>query len=154
MLEWVAMPSSRDFPHPGIKLKSPALQANSLPSEPPGKPKNTGMGSLSLLQGVFLTKKLNQGLLHCRQILYQLSYQGSPRVACFWGLWEWIHSRPLSWFWWLSPILDFYMYHFSLGRDSEEVICIASVFLQHFSLNVCSFSTKTVSHIDSGPIPL
>ena len=35
-------------------------------------------GCLSLLQGLFLTQELNQGLLHCRWILYQLSYQGSP----------------------------------------------------------------------------
>ena len=39
----------------------------------PGK--NTGMGSRSLLQGIFLTQGSNLGLLHCRQILYQLSYQ-------------------------------------------------------------------------------
>ena len=39
---------------------------------------NTGVGSLSLLQGIFLTQELNWGLLHCRQILYQLSNQGSP----------------------------------------------------------------------------
>ena len=37
-----------------------------------------GVGSLSLLQGIFLTQELNQGLLHCRQILYQLSHLGSP----------------------------------------------------------------------------
>ena len=41
-----------------------------------GKPKNTGVGSLSLLQQFFLTQKLNQGLCHCRQVLYQLSYEG------------------------------------------------------------------------------
>ena len=41
---------------------------------PPGKPKNTGVGSLSLLQGIFPIQELNRGLLHCRQILYQLSY--------------------------------------------------------------------------------
>ena len=35
---------------------------------------NTAVGSLSLLQGIFLTQELNQGLQHCRQILYQLSY--------------------------------------------------------------------------------
>ena len=46
------------------------------PAEPQGKPKNTGVGSLSLLQGIFPTQESNQGLLHCRQILYQLSYQG------------------------------------------------------------------------------
>ena len=72
------MPSCRDLPNPEIKPRSPALQADSLPSELPGKPKNTGVGGLSLLQGIFLTQESNQGLLHCRQILYQLSYQGSP----------------------------------------------------------------------------
>ena len=41
------------------------MQADSLPAEPLGKPKNTRVGSLSLLQ---------QGLLHCTRILYQLSY--------------------------------------------------------------------------------
>ena len=41
---------------------------------------NTGVGSLSLLPGIFLTQELNQGLLHCRQILYQLSYQGNPAI--------------------------------------------------------------------------
>ena len=49
---------------------------------PPGKPKNTGAGSLSLLQQIFPTQESNQGLLHCRRILYQLSYQGSPQSAC------------------------------------------------------------------------
>ena len=38
---------------------------------------NTGVGSLYILQGIFLTQGLNQGLLHCRWILYQLSHQGS-----------------------------------------------------------------------------
>ena len=46
--------------------------------EPSGKPMNTGVGSLSLFQGTFQTEESNQGLLNCRQILYQLSYQGSP----------------------------------------------------------------------------
>ena len=50
-------------------------QADSLPAEPQAKPKNTGVGSLSLLQRVFLTQELNRGLLHCRWILYQLSYE-------------------------------------------------------------------------------
>ena len=36
---------------------------------------NTGVGSLSLFQGIFPTQESNQGLLHCRQILYELSYQ-------------------------------------------------------------------------------
>ena len=39
---------------------------------------NTGMGSLSLLQGIFPTQGSNPGLLHCRQIFYQLRHKGSP----------------------------------------------------------------------------
>ena len=44
-------PPPEDLPNQGIKPSSPTLQADSLLSEPPGKPKNTGVGSLSLLQG-------------------------------------------------------------------------------------------------------
>ena len=63
--------------NPGIEPWSPALLADSLQAEPQGKPKNTGVGGLSLLQQIFPTQELNQSLLHCRQILYQLSCQGS-----------------------------------------------------------------------------
>ena len=45
---------------------------------------NTGVGSLSLLQGIFPTQASNPGLKHCRQILYQLSHRGSPRIL------EWV----------------------------------------------------------------
>ena len=47
-------------------------------TEPPGKPKNNRVGGLSLLQGISPAQGLNWGLLHCRRILYHLSYQGSP----------------------------------------------------------------------------
>ena len=52
-------PSSGNFPNPGIEPRSPTLQADSLPAEPQGKPKNTGVGSLSLLQWVFWTQESN-----------------------------------------------------------------------------------------------
>ena len=76
---WIGSPCtpSGDLPNLGIKLRSPALWVDSLPSEPPRKPKNTGMGNLSLLQGIFPTQESNWGLLYSRQILYQLSYQES-----------------------------------------------------------------------------
>ena len=45
---------------------------------------NTGVGSLSLLQGIFWTQRSNPGLPHCRWILYKLSYQGSSRIL------EWV----------------------------------------------------------------
>ena len=64
--------------NPGIEPRSPALQEDSLPAEPLRKPKNTGVGSLSLLQQIFPTQESNWDLLHCRQIIYQLSYQGIP----------------------------------------------------------------------------
>ena len=66
-------PPPGDLPNPGIEPRSPTLQADSSQ----GKPKNTELGSLSLLQGIFWTQDLNRGLLHCRQILYHLSCQGS-----------------------------------------------------------------------------
>ena len=64
--KWVAIPFSRDLPNPRIEPRSPMLQAHSLPAEPPGKAKNTGVGSL--LQQIFLTQESNRGLLHCRRI--------------------------------------------------------------------------------------
>ena len=67
-------PPPGDLPNPGIEPRSPALQVDSLLSEPPGKSKNTGVGSLSLLWGIFRTQESNQDLLHCRQILYQLPW--------------------------------------------------------------------------------
>ena len=107
-------PSPGDLPDPGIEPRPPALQADSLLSEPPGKPlsspkqvseshsvvsdslrprglyspwnslgQNTGMGCLSLLQGIFPTQWLNPSLPRCRQILYHLSYQGSPISIIF-----------------------------------------------------------------------
>ena len=62
------------------------------PWNSPGQ--NTGVGRLSLLQGIFPTQGLNPGLLHCGQILDQLSHKGSP------GILEWVaspFSRGSSW---------------------------------------------------------
>ena len=76
------------------------------PWNSPGQ--NTGVGSLSLLQGIFPTQGSNQGLLHCRQILYQMSHKGSPRIL------EWV------------------AYTFSIGsswpRVQTQVSCIAGKF--------------------------
>ena len=78
ILEWVAFPFSRDLSNPGIEPRSSTLRADSLPAEPPGKPKDAGGGGLSLLQGIFPTQEPSQALLHCRRIL------GSPesRASC------------------------------------------------------------------------
>ena len=61
-----------------LSVMSDSLQPHGLYSPWNSLGQNTGVDSLSLLQGIFPTQELNQGLLHCRQILYQLSSQGRP----------------------------------------------------------------------------
>ena len=73
---------------------------------------NTGVGSLALLQWISPTQELNQGLLHCRRILYQLSYQGSPLV----------------------PLL---LHHFSRGR-----LCVTPEMAAHQSPPSLGFSRQ------------
>ena len=60
ILEWVAFPFSKGSSQLGIKPRSLVLQVNSLSAEPQEKPKNTGVGSLCLLQQIFPTQELNQ----------------------------------------------------------------------------------------------
>ena len=48
ILDWIAIPFSRDLPNPEIEPRSPSLQVNSLPVEPQGKPKNTGVGDVKI----------------------------------------------------------------------------------------------------------
>ena len=59
-------PSPRDLPNAESECRSPTLQVDSLPAEPQGKPKNTGVGSPSLLHQIFLTQEPNWDFLHCR----------------------------------------------------------------------------------------
>ena len=68
---------------------SDSLQPQGLysPWNSPGQ--NIGVGSLSILQGIFPTQRSNPGLPHCRWILYQLSHKGSPRIP------EWV-AYPFS----------------------------------------------------------
>ena len=87
--EWVVLPLSRGSCQQRDQIQVSSMQADSLPAEPTEKPKNTGVGSLSLLQGIFPTQEMNPGLLHCRRILYQLSYQGI-RIM-FSKLWPYIY---------------------------------------------------------------
>ena len=75
-------PPAGDLPHPRIEARSPALQVDSLPTEPPGMLRNTAVGSLFILQGSSQPRNPTC-VLHYGQILYQLSYQGSNKQhAC------------------------------------------------------------------------
>ena len=75
---------------------------------------NTGVSSLSLLQGIFQPQESNPGLPHCRRILYQLSHKGSPRIL------EWV------------------AYLFSNGsfwpRNQTRVSCIAGIFFTNWTI--------------------
>ena len=68
--------------------------------ETPWTIQNTGLGKLSLLQGIFPTQGSNLGLLHCKQVLYYLSHQesacGKPRFSSWVGRipWRWEWLRP------------------------------------------------------------
>ena len=68
----ILFPSPGIFPTQGSNPGLPYFRWILLPSEPSGKSKNTGVGSLSLLQGIFPTQELSQGLLLCRRTVYQL----------------------------------------------------------------------------------
>ena len=89
ILKWVAFPFSRRPSQPRDQSQVSCMQVDSLPAEPQGKPKNTGLGSLSLLQEILPTQRSNPGLLYYRQILYQLNHKGSPRIL------EWV-AYPFS----------------------------------------------------------
>ena len=108
ILEWVAFPFSKGSSQPRDWTQVSHTAGSSLPAEPQEKPKNTGVGRLSLLQGIFPIQELIWGLLHCRWILYQVSYQGSPRtkhlkVSGYYPL-EYMHSytyKEKAWFFFL-----------------------------------------------------
>ena len=78
ILDSVAIPFSKGSSQHRDQTLVSLIAVDSLPAEPKGKSKNTGVGSLSLLQRILPTQDLNRGFLHFRWILYQLSYQGSP----------------------------------------------------------------------------
>ena len=79
---------------------------------------NTGVGSRSLLQGIFPTQGLNLGLPHCRWILYQLCHKGSPRIL------EWV-AYPFS-------------SRSSQPRNPTVVSCIAGGFFTNWAIKEIS----------------
>ena len=63
-----------------VAQSCPTLRLHGLHSSRNSPGQNTGVGSISLLQGIFPTQESNPGVPHCRQILYQLTHKGSPRI--------------------------------------------------------------------------
>ena len=83
---WIGLPCPppRHLPNRSIEPRTPTFQADSFMAEPPEKPKNTGRGSLSLLQGS------NWGLRHCRRILYQLPLDNKSHIKMKNRIFLWI----------------------------------------------------------------
>ena len=71
-----------------LTLATPRTVACQAPLSMDSPGKNAGVGSHSLLQGIFPTQGLKADLLHCRQILYCLSYRGSPTAIHIYLLWN------------------------------------------------------------------
>ena len=105
ILECVAFPFSRKSSHPRDQTQVSHIAADSSSAEPPGKLKNTGVGSLSLLQRIFPTQGLNPGLPHGRQILYHLRHQEahksllsvSKAKGCPWRLLKQLFVKKVTW---------------------------------------------------------
>ena len=83
LLHWQAGSLSLAPPVPCLAAQSCLTLCDPMDCSPPGSSvdgdspgKNTGVGCHALLQGIFPTQGSNWGLMHCRQILYQLSYPG------------------------------------------------------------------------------
>ena len=101
-------------------VMSDSLRPQGLSSSWNSPGQNTRVGSCSLLQGIFPTQGLNPGLPQCRQILYQLSHKGSPRIL------EWV-AYPFS-------------RRSSRPRDGTQVSCIVGEFFT-------SSATKDISRL-------
>ena len=85
------------------------------PWNSPGK--NTGVGSHSFLQEIFLTQGSNPHLLHCRQILCCLSHQGSPHLK-----WQWLFIVPQSLFTPLHTVLESSLFTWTCGTTEDASV--------------------------------
>ena len=110
-------PPPGDLPNPGIKSRSPALQADYLLSEQADFfiVWATREAQESLLQGNFLTQELNQSLLHWRQILYQLSYEESLSLLGTSSQLEVLDNCSFSW----QMLLFFFFVLWCLGKENQ-----------------------------------
>ena len=119
-LTWLSVLGKKKSKSRSVKFDS--LWSHGLCSPWNSLGQNTGVYSLSLLQGIFPTQGWNPGLPHCGQILYQLSHQGSPRIL------EWVaypFSRGTSW-----------------HRNWTGVSCIAGRFFTNWAMREVTRSKK------------
>ena len=82
ILQWISVPSSRGSSQPRDQTQASHIAGRFFTIWVIWEAQEYWVGSISLLQGIFPTQEMNQGLLCCRQILYQLSHQGRSRKPC------------------------------------------------------------------------
>ena len=96
------------------------------PWNSPGQ--NTGVGSFSLLQGIFPTQKSNRGLLHCRRILYKLTYQGSPSSHVYLPLFlfrkKYIYIRYIYIYKYIIQSIFIHKYKYTIVTGAEAYLCV------------------------------
>ena len=108
-------------------LRPHGLQPTRLLYPPDSLGKNTGVGCRFLLQGIFLTQGSDPGLLHCRQILHRLSYEGSVRRVCFCRHSGYLHChQPPDYPWDHSPVLPCTACQSLLGRGLRGSFLVPS----------------------------
>ena len=121
-------PPPKDLPNQRIEPRSPALQVDSLLSEPSGKPKNTGVGSLSLFQGIFPIQELTRvsciasgfftsmylKWVNCIVFKIQFNRAGRKKSDC-----KPYYNRPymtVSYTSWVNLIKNYVLYNFIFSR--------------------------------------
>ena len=105
--------------------------------------KNTRMGSHSLLQGIFPTQGLKSGLLHCRQITYQLSHQGSPTYVCMYmyiyiNVWIYLYMCMYIYFFKFFSIIGYYKILYLLVLHSKSLLlcnCFLKNNIKHYKIH-------------------
>ena len=137
ILEWVAFAFSfsRGSSQPRDWTQVSCLAGGFFTSWATGKPKNTGLGSLSLLQQIFPMQGSNPGLPHCRRIIYQLSviiYCRSSWKLIKPDFWEHpghipVTIRKASWYFCYSEM--YYIYHWTNVFNHYLVIICPSSYI-------------------------
>ena len=155
-LEWVAYPFFRESFQPRDQTQVSCIACGFFTSWATREAQeHWSVGSLSLLQGIFLTQESSRGLLHCRRTLYQLSYQGSQRMCIVLNIWFlyltigqhqiWGNFSQYSSnsFWRFSPLWGLVLLWISL--KSAEIACslTESGLLTYCSKGYCTAETLT-----------
>ena len=146
ILEWITFPFSRGSSQPMDQTQVSCNAGGFFTNWATGKPKDTEVGSLSLLKQTFPIQESNWGILHCRWILYQLSYQGSlitQKLSQILGF----HQSPYG-----HSYSDSILKH---GVSTYLSDCLRSVFyfhqLSNCSVQFCSFQSLSHAQLFATP---